>query len=366
MDITKFKIGKKSRAVPKDLTLIRDADKAVITIFILSFIACIAVLFLLSKVNPIDMTMTVTLMAAPFFIAGIFIYIQYKRWMYVVVLLALDVALYFLEVNFNFILLVSFLFIGSAGVAGVVVLMQRFMFYRVVDAVESVNVKEKLSVFDRIVVFLFNIPRDLDTRNITMNYNLKRVSIPWREMFQTIKLGLMIGMFLWIYISMNPTFMDPETRGEVPAFLFALVLYIPMLVLPWAIFRSLNVRVETRYRAFALHEGIRETLKRMAVPIFAAFMFVLLAINTSGYVEVLTFILLSVVLNVFIIGLTSLFFYLMFEAPLVDDIVSKWKYFRPVSISMDIGGDVVSSDIPGTPKRDLSDYGCLEFDKKKK
>ena len=364
--MSKFSVGKKSGAFSKDLTLVREADKAVIMIFALSFIACLIALVVYSMVNPIDMTQTVIFMAAPFFIAGMFIYVQYKRWLYVVVLLILDVILYYLGVNLNLILLISFLFVGSAGVAGVAVLIQRFMFYRVMTAVEDVNVKDKLSIFDKVIVFLFNIPKDLDTRNITMNYNLKRVSFPWNEMIQTMKLGLVIGMFLWIYISMNPTFMDTDMKGEVPAFLFALVLYMPLLVLPWSIFRSLNVRVETRYRDFALNDGIKETLKRMAVPIFASFMFVLLAINTSGLDRVAMFIVLSVVFNVFIIGLTSLFFYLMFEPPLVDDIVSKWKVFRPVALAMDIGGDVVSDDIPGTPKRDLTNYGSLEFENTKK
>jgi len=364
--MSKFGEGRKSGAFPQSLTLVREADKAVILIFVVSFMACFIALVVLSMLDVIDMIQTVIFMAAPFFIAGMFIYVQYKRWLYIIILLILDVVLYYFNINFNLILLVSFLFVGSAGVAGVAVLIQRFMFYRVMMAVEDVNVKDKLTIFDKVIVFLFNIPKDLDTRNITMNYNLKRVSIPWNEMMQTIRFGLMIGMFLWIYISMNPTFMDAGARGEVPAFLFALVLYMPLLVLPWSIFRSLNVRVETRYRDFALNDGIKETLKRMAVPIFASFMFVLLAINTSGLDTVLMFIALSVVFNVFIIGLTSIFFYLMFEAPLVDDIVSKWKVFRPVALAMDIGGDIVSDDIPGTPKRDVTDYGKLEFENTKK
>jgi hypothetical protein len=95
-------------------------------------------------------------------------------------------------------------------------------------------------------------------------------------------------------------------------------------------------------------------------------MFVFLAINEMNVYYVLVFIVVSVLFNMLIIGLTSLFFYLMFEAPLVDDIVSKWKVFRPVSITMDIGNDVkTSDDIPKTPERNMSDYGKLEFAKTK-
>lgn len=359
-------VGRSSKAIPKELSLIRNFDKVLAMVFVISLIACLTILAVLSAIGDPDMTTMVILISAPFFLVGLFVYIELKKWIYIIVIIAAGLVMYLLSVNTMLVFFMAFTLIGAAGVVGVVVLMQRYMFYRVVRIVEYVNVKDKLSIGDKIVVFFFNIPKDLDTRSVTMNYNLKRASIPWNEMVQTISLGLMIGMFLWLYLSMNPAFMDVSTITDTPAMMFMLVLFIPLLVLPWSIFKSLNVRVETRYRDFTLYDGVKETLKRMAVPIFASFLFVFYAINDMSIYVVLTFITLSVVFNVLIIGLTSFFFYHMFEASLVDDIVSKWKVFRPVAISMDVGNDMkMTGDIPGTPKRDLNDYGVLEFAGKK-
>lgn len=363
MNIKKLKIrGKISGAAPKELSLIRRSDRLLGIIFLISSLACMAALLVIAAVGRVSATELIILISAPFFLVGFFVYIEYRRWIYLVALLVLDIILFLARTDPMLIFFISFVFIGAAGVVGVVVLIQRCIFYRVVGMVEYLNVKDRLSVWDKVVSFFFSVPKDMDTRTITMNYNLKRASIPWDEMLQTISLGLMIGVFLWIYMSMNPVFMDATTIRETPAMMFALVLYIPLLVLPWSIFKSLNVRVETRYRDFTLYDGIKETLKRMAVPMFVSFLFVLMAINNMSLDVVFGFILLSVIFNVVIIGLTSLFFYLMFEAPLVDDIVSKWRIFRPVSMSMDIGNDVkADDDIPGTPRRDHGDYGVLEF-----
>lgn len=354
---------KRSGAAPKELSLMRQIDKLNGIAFIISFIACMAILMVLSALDMSGTTQAVALLSAPFFLVGLFVYIENRKWIYLAALAVVDVALYLLKIDPMIIFYVSFVAVGAAGVVGVVVLLQRFMFYRVIGIVEYLNVKEKLSIWDKAVAFFFSIPKDMDTRTLTMNYNLKRASIPWNEMLQTISLGLMIGMFLWIYIVMNPAFMDAETmQGNTISTMFLLVLYIPLLVLPWSIFKSLNVRVETRYRDFTLHDGIKETLKRMAVPLFASFMFVLIAINTMSLDAVFMIIILSVIFNVVVIGLTSVFFYVMFEAPLVDDIVSKWRVFRPVSITMDIGNDIrMNDDVPATPRRDMKDYGTLEF-----
>ena len=356
-------MGKSSRAMPKEMSLMRKQDEIVVQIFLAAVLACIVIMAILHFTDKLDMTIMAIVVSAPFFVVGIYAYYLYRKWMYILAFVVLDIILLVAGVPSMIVFFLSFVFVGAAGVVAVTVLIQRYLFYRIIATVEYVNVKEKLTLWDKVVVFFFNIPRDLDTRNVTMNYNLKRATIPWNEMIQTIFFGLTIGMFLWIYMSMNPVFMDESRIQNVPAVMFTLVLFIPLLVLPWTIFKSLSVRVETRYRDFKLHDGIKETLKRMAVPIFASFMFVFLAINETSLSTVFMYIGLSVIFNVVVIGLTSVFFYVMFEAPLVEDIVARWKVFRPVSLTMDVGNDIRSGELPATPKRDINEYGELEFRK---
>ena len=132
--------------------------------------------------------------------------------------------------------------------------------------------------------------------------------------------------------------------------------------MPWSIFNALHVRVVTKYRDYSLYEGIKGTIKRMVLPMFAALIYVLIAFHDNDVMAVLTFIATSIVMIIIVIVFTSGLYYAYFENKLVDDIVAKWKVFRPVELLMTVGDDnVKKTNFPGTPKRDMTDYGELIF-----
>ena len=357
----------------KELNLMGPYDKAVLWIFTISFILSISGMFAL-VVYGVDILDSAMLLTAPFFILGLHRYHHSKKWSVLLVILALSAALYlymhgfefgeefYKEKDFILIFAIDFIFVGSVGVVAFVSALQRLIFYRVVTKVQSMNIKDKMSFEDKVIAFFFNIPNDLDTRDLTMDYNLKRASIPWAEIRETITMGLMIGMFLWIYISMSPKFASIGVFDNIPVYIFAIVLYIPVIVMPWSIFNSLHVRIKTKYRDFSLYEGIKGTIKRMVLPMFAALIYVLSAVHDNDVMAVLTFIGTSIVMIIVVIFFTSGLYYAYFENKLVDDIVAKWKVFRPVELLMTVGDDDNrKKDFPGTPKRDLTEYGELSF-----
>ncbi|MGE4213130.1 MAG: hypothetical protein AB7E75_07285 [Candidatus Methanomethylophilaceae archaeon] len=358
-----------STKMSRDLSLLRKDDKYIVLLTVLALIPCAAAYYYLSKTGDYTTYDLIPLLTLPLFLDGIVIYVKERRWKSFIIMVSVVAALFvlhkleYIQVTGDILFFVLFILIGATGVVAVAEAIQRVSFYRVVHSVEYMNVKRKLSLWDKMVVFLFNVPDDLDTRNVTMNYNFQRTSIPWKEMIQTITMALMLGMFIWIYLSMNPAFMGEDSLKSIPIFMFSLVLVIPLIVLPFTVFKSLDVRVETNYRAFHIHSGVMETLKRMALPIGATLIFVLLAINTSDPVQVMTYIGASALAIIFVVGYTCILYYTTNERPLVNDIVIKWRIFRPVPIfvSLDEGGSGRArfDDAPGTPKRDKSDFGEL-------
>lgn len=347
--------------LPKGISLVRGFDKLIMIAFAVSFALSAAYVLYEEMSGNNHIYDLMPLLAVPFFVCGIILCIKSKYWI-LLILAAAAVVLWFLHIPLTLIFLFLFLIIGASGVVVLVDAFQRVIFYQVLRTVEYINVKSKLTAKDKLIAFLFNIPEDLDTRNITMDYELSRTKIPWREVGNSISLGLMVGMFIWIYISMNPTFMDLSIEASVPLLMFTLILYIPVLVMPWSIFRSLNVRIESNYRDFKVYNGIRATLQRMAVPVVAALFFVMVAINTSDIGAVAFYILLSAAMIVVILTLVSMLYYWVFEAVIINDIVSKWKMFRPVPVFVGLETDKKRSswdELPGTPKRDKTDFGKL-------
>ena len=365
-----------STKLSSDLSLLRKSDKNIVLITILALIPCIAACYYMAGTGNYTTYELVPILTLPLFFDGIIIYISERRWksfaILVVVTVTLTIAHLLEYIQLTPVTLFFFLFIliGGTGVVAIAEAIQRATFYSIVHSIEYMNVKSKMSMFDKMVSFVFNVPEDLDTRNITMNYNLQRVSIPWKEMMQTIGVALMLGMTIWIYISMNPAFMQPETLdaiSPISIFMFSLVLIIPLLVLPFTIFKSLDVRVQTNYRAFHVHGGAMETIKRMALPIGATLIYVLLAINQSDPIRVAGYIGASALAIIFVVGYTCLLYYSMNERPLVKDIAAKWGIFRPVPIFVSLDDDSHSrgqeGELPGTPSRNMSEFGELVLPK---
>ncbi|MCL2032983.1 MAG: oxidoreductase [Methanomassiliicoccaceae archaeon] len=353
--------------LPEGISLVRLFDKCIMIAAAASFLIALAYILYQEIGGGSSVYDVMPWLALPFFVCGVIFYIRTKYWT-LLALAAAAAVLWFINIPEALIFLLLFLVIGAAGVVAVVDAVQRSIFYKVLRRIEYINVKSKLTAKDKMTAFLFNVPEDMDTRNITMDYELSRTKMPWKEVLNSISLGLMVGMFIWIYISMNPAFMDLSSETSVPLLMFTLILYIPVLVMPWSIFRSLNVRIETNYRDFKVYGGIKATLQRMAVPVIAALFFVLVAINTSDIYTVAYYIALSAAMIVATLTLVSVLYYWVFEAVTINDIISKWKMFRPVSVFAGLNDHKRGQqreDLPGTPKRDKSDFGKLVLPEEK-
>ena len=344
------------------ITVLSRYDRFLLGIFILSFVAAIIGLQILRIYN-IPIFFSAIIASAPLAIVGASYFLIYRKTYLLAIFLLFVLGMILLSVDMNWIFAISTIGIGMFGVLALVSVFQKAIFYPIVASIEYMNIKTKLGLFDRLVSFLFSISGDLDTRNIEIDSNLNRASIPWREVISTMRLSFMAGLFIWIYISMNPSWLSFGSYSNVPVYLFSLMLYIPLLVMPFSIFMSLNVRISTRYRDFRIYDGVKMTLYKMVVPIAAAFIYVLLAVNKNGIQDVVYFILLSAVFNLLINILVCLLFYRVFESGVVNEIRSKWSVFRPMSLTMVVeDGDLsVKEDVPDTPRRDMSDLGVLVF-----
>lgn len=353
--------------LPAGLSVVRQFDKFVLAVWVLSLIVYGACLFLLS--GRYDAYFLLSFVAVPFDVVGLLYILSRRNIAALVITAILSIAGYLVTHSLMYIVIVAYVFVGALGVACVVDAIQRLEFYHIVDHVRYVNVKEKLGIVDRIVAFLFNIPPDLDTRNITIEPRKLGNKFPWKDMGGTIAFSLIIGMFFWIYLSMNPTFMQsPSVSSDVPTFIFGVMLYIPVIVMPFTVFKSLDVKICTNYRDFHLFNGALATIQRMAVPVFAALIYVLMAMNTSDPMQVVMYIAFSVIIILFVVILTSILYYYAMEATTASDISKKWKIFIPVPLMMTLhkDGEEDKPFYPAIPERDESDMREISLTVRKK
>lgn len=344
------------------ISILSNVDKAILVIFAISF--CLALVLLqILRIRGLSIFLSAMVASAPLAIVGI-AYCLFYRKTYLLALFSVSVlGMLLVKLDFNWVLAVISISVGIIGVLALVSIIQKAIFYPIVASIEYINIKSKLSMFDRLISFLFSISGDLDTRNLEIENNLNRASIPWKEVFSTMRLSFMAGLFIWIYISMNPSWMSFGSFSDVPVYLFSLMLYIPLIVMPFSIFMSLNVRISTKYRDFRIYDGVKMTLYKMVVPILAAFVYILLAVNNNGITDVIYFIAMSALFNLLINMFACLCFYKFFEGDVVNEIRGRWSTFRPISMMMVIEDEnpIVKENVPDTPRRDISDLGVMVF-----
>lgn len=333
-----------------DPNLLRDTDRRTLWLFLAVLAISLVALALMVLTDTFTFYEALPITALPLFTIGLINYIVRKRWVAAIAIVAASAVVYFLDPSL--VLFLLYVLVCAEGVAVMVEVIQRATFYKILRSVEFVNIKPSPSPADRITTFMFNIPCDLDTRNLTMDHSIRRVNMPWRDMFQSMVLSLALCMFLWIYMFLNPAF-HTSTSG-LPIYTFTIILYVSLLVLPWSIMKSLNVRIESDYRDFRIYTGLLETIKRMFLPVLAALVFLALALSSGTYT--LYYIAMSVAMIVIITIFTSVMYYTNNEADVVNDITARWREFHPADIYSGYEGTERTSSmddgVPGTPRRD--------------
>ena len=336
------------------ISLMRRSDRNTLVLFIFLFIVSAAAYIYMTFIEGrYTVYAGMPILAVPFFVVGLIFYVVNRRYYAGLFIIVLSVIAFFvLPYSVLFIL---YLLVCAEGVATMVEIIQRMIFYRIMSTVERVNIKKKMTFMDRVVVFFFNIPVDLDTRNLLIDRNVSRNKLPWKDMAYTMMLALLFCMFIWIYMFLNPSF-SPETHG-VPIYTFTIILYLSMAVMPWTIFSSLNVRIGTEYRDFSLYSGFLETFKRMFLPVFAAIIFLGIALTADA--NSLYYIGMSLLMIVAMIVFTSVMYYTSNEMVVVNDILDKWRDFQPTEMysgySPKEARSSLDDGIPGTPRRDPSE-----------
>ncbi len=355
-----------AESLPAGISLMRPIDKITLIIWAVSFLVCIVAVYLSSFSE-------IWVFALPFVIAG-FLYILLRRnYLSLVVIAAVLIVTYFLtweDHHYVYLYIMAYVCFGAIGVASIVDAIQRVIFYRILRDIRTVNTNKKVPIRYKLVAFIFSVPHDLDTRNIMADLDVRTRKFPVRDLLTTIMLSMTVGMFFWIYISFNPSFVNLSdtstfTLTESSLLMFTVMLYVPVLVMPVSIFRSMNVRIGTNFRDFKLYNGAVSTIQRMAVPVAAALIFVILAVSTSkDLTAVLVFIGISAAMIMLVVSVTTLVYFYGMEATIVSSIARKWKIFMPVSLLGSLRDREPEEDFPGTPVRDETDVSGVELRKK--
>ncbi|MDI3482303.1 MAG: hypothetical protein PWQ88_174 [Candidatus Methanomethylophilaceae archaeon] len=342
--------GKKRR---RKLDLSSDRDDAIVRLFLISLLvfAVVSVICILLGLVK-DAITAIPIFSFSLVIVGFVAFADRLRWYYSLILIAVVAALYFYGVETIFILFILYAVLGGFGVVRVIVALQRKFFYRALSRIEGISLREELDFKDKLMIFLFNIPEGLNTSDLLADHNMKREHIPLDDILRTMGLGVIVGMFLWVYLSLNPAMLSIYSLDYILLIMFLLTLYIPFIILPWSIFRSLDVRIKGPFHEMRLYNGVVSTIKKIAMPVIPILIYIIFAANRLGIDALLGYITISLIFNLITMASTSVVYFVLYEKELIEDIVSRWRVFRPAPRLVELTKkEEQKRQVPATPQR---------------
>lgn len=348
-------------SLPESLSVMRNFDRytAILAVVSAIFASVIAVWLLIegSTIREVFPYLTIPMVAC-----GALFFLRRRYWVLIIATILLA-AMYIIGVSELVFYLGFLLILGIPGCISISSVISRSIFYRVLRNVECVSMLKKVHLKERAIMFIMGLPKGFDTRNLVSNCKMRRDGIPWKDVLENIILALMVETVLWICIVLEHGLLNSISLDDTALYMLSIVVFIPMFVLPFVLFRSLNVRIVTDDCDVHIFEGIRCAVIRAFFPLAVVLLISLVTVESSGLLWVLTCIIMSASMTIAIMTFASIFYYDFSEPSLINDVNRKWKMFRPVSVMSTVSVSEKShlNDVPGTPIRDRSEYGILSL-----
>lgn len=301
-------------------------------------------------------------LSAPFVVAGA-MYAVHRRSIGPLIVVVLAVTLLIVvKAPWPWVVVALFLIMGAVGSSCVVGAVARLRFYPTMRRIRLMNIKPRRSLADRFTAFVFDVPSDMDTRSLAIEPPDRRHTRPRGQAASSMALSLPVLLVIWVILIEAPHVVT-DAGDSAPIFLFTLLLYVPVAMLPVSVYRSAGARIVSGGRSFEVRRGLTSTLSRLTLPVAMALVILMAARwGDPGFDDSLRGIALSGLAALFSTGAVCAVYLRVEEREVVSDIGSKWGAFMPVDV-LD-GGDVPgggSEDFPGTPKRDRADTGAVRI-----
>ncbi len=233
---------------------------------------------------------------------------------------------FFVAAVFTF--LVGFLL--AFGGIGVMAAIGRKVTPWVLLQIASLDPSQRISSKDRVIRWLFDIPEVLDTRTLRMGPLSKSGKMRWSELKRAVCWELFFGVILAVYVSFNPFVSNgsPAALFAVFGILISGSVLIPLIILPWQVFRRLDARIKGVTKDFKLYDGIRSRLFQSYLAIGTIIILIRLSIST---IDVQIYLLWFTAFVVVLLGISLVFtfvYFNYFEEELVENISSTYERNR--------------------------------------
>lgn len=329
--------------------IVQDSDRMRGTMFLVLFVASAVMALVLPHLIEISIHESAAVLAAPFIVLGLIDTASAKRWVPLVFCLAIPSVLYLVSWEDSVAALA--LLAGSTGVAASTELLGRHVLPKVLGYVECCNSSPERGWQDKLVSFLFGIPRDFDARNIMINGTIRREKVPYDVMVKTLAPAFLLLILLWMYICASTGLRSDAGDGLL--LVMTASLYIAAVSAPWSTLAVIDARIGSSGSVFRLFDGFFGTMKHMAVPLLIGLLIVAFAADPGwGALELAA---VSAAFCSVVVMMSMIKYGNHAETDVVADLHAMWVREHPVDFYSGFDGKdgrhPLDDGVPGTPRR---------------
>ncbi|HEX9909055.1 MAG TPA: hypothetical protein VGB78_11440 [Thermoplasmata archaeon] len=221
------------------------------------------------------------------------------------------------------------LYITAIGAVGVLTAIERLLTPWIMKEVFRLSGNKKLSLFDRAIRWLFDIPDVLDTKTLSLSPTEPRTRVTVSDLKAPVFWQLLFGFVMGIYVSFNPFVSDRSPTALLSLFslLTSASLLFPFLVLPWFLLKKLGASISGQAKHFTLYNGLRSRMFQSYFAVGTIFILVRVSIQEIAIAfEVYVVAFATFMLILLGSALLSTFVYLnYFENTLAEDIAGELR-----------------------------------------
>ncbi len=186
------------------------------------------------------------------------------------------------------------------------------------------NISGKGGLTDWALAWIFGIPDTLDTRTLHLGPVEDQAGFPQRRFTQAVMWEMVLGVILAVYVAFNPLVVDRSTGAMLQLFttLATAAVFIPLIMVPWFVYTSINAAIKGMTKDFRLFDGIKSRIFRSYIAVGTIVVFIRISLSEA---EAQTY-LLGLGFYLSTLALTALMFTFVyfnyFDKDLTHDVVA--------------------------------------------
>jgi hypothetical protein len=216
--------------------------------------------------------------------------------------------------------------VGGFGIMGMLYILEVGGVPKLINALEGITRKEDTG--SKALMWFMLIPGALDTDMMLVEEPSQETVFPWRRFRTAVLWQVAFGVIIAIYVSLNPWLLRAFSVNELFRFMSTAFVVIPLIVIPWFIFKRLDARIKGVSRDFKLYASFKDRMTRIIIAGSTLLIFLRLAYESNDVMDIMLALTGYIFVMVLCIIAFTFIYFNFFENRLARECYLRWLVCR--------------------------------------